>query len=221
MRRVCGSVLVLAIVVLAACAAPAPEAPPLGGLVGSSFILLTNSQVREELKLSEDQVKKIEELKTELRQALASLRGLNPEERVKKLHDVAKADEVALAKILTRKQLNRVEEIYLQRFGLRLAFRNAQVAAALKITDEQKEKMDLISREYFKESRDNRAKGQERRQQFAELSERRDEKLLNLLTPAQKAKWKQLTGAPFKLEPRRSEEPKQSGQESERPALPK
>jgi Spy/CpxP family protein refolding chaperone len=146
MRRVCGSVLVLGIVVFVACAAPAPEAPPLIGVAIGTLSWLSNVQIREELKLSEDQLKKIEELKVEQRQALAALRGLNTEDRAKKRQDIYKANEAALAKILSRKQLRRAEQIYLQTRGP-MVWTSPQVAAALKLTDEQKEKIPLIVRE--------------------------------------------------------------------------
>jgi hypothetical protein len=114
MRKGCGSVLMSAIVAFVACAAPAPEAAPLGGLAGGVFLILNNSHIRDKLKLSEDQVKKIAEARAELRRSFPSVRGLNKEERTKKSQERAKAAETALAKILTRKQLRRAEQMYLQ-----------------------------------------------------------------------------------------------------------
>lgn len=221
MRRVCCTAFASVIGVIIASAAPAPEARPLGGLTISLLLVLSKSQVQEELKLSEDQVKKIEELRAERRQALAALRGLNKEDRANKLQDINKANEAALAKILTRKQLRRAEQIYLQQIGPWIAFRYTQVAAALKLTDEQKDKMALITKESLEESRNNRAKGQVTRELLVELAKRRNEKALNLLTPVQKKKWKELLGEPSKLDPRRSEEKEQPSQGSDRSALAK
>ncbi|HTU21884.1 MAG TPA: hypothetical protein VMG10_27850 [Gemmataceae bacterium] len=209
MRTVCGSGLILAIVVFASSAAPAPEAPPLIGVATGILSYLSSPQVRDELKLTEDQLKKIEELKKELktkrRLKPADLRSLSLEERVKKAQEIVKATEAALAKILTRKQLRRAEQIFLQLRGPML-LRSPQVAAALKLTDEQKEKMKDIDRETFREYRESRKKGDQH--PLTELFKRRDEKLLNVLTPAQKKKRKQLLGEPFKWEPRRLGEKK-------------
>jgi hypothetical protein len=221
MQRACGSVVVFAIVVFGACAAPAPETPPLGGLVSSAFFFLTNSQGQKELKLSNNQVKKIEELKAENRQAQAGLRDLNVGDRRKKREDLNKANMAALAKILTQKQLRRAEQIYLQQIGPALAFRKPQVAAALKITDEQKEKIDVARGKANEELRAIMAQEQRTRQQLTDCFKKRDEEILKVLTPVQTTRWKELLGEPFKLEPRRSEEQKQSGQGSDRPALTK
>ncbi|HTU90049.1 MAG TPA: hypothetical protein VMF69_08125 [Gemmataceae bacterium] len=221
MRKISGSGLILAMVVFAVCAAPAPEAR-LIGIVNLALPLLSNVQVQEELKLSEDQLKKIEELKAELKtkrsQELAALRSLNLEERTKKMQDIIKSNEAAYAKILSRQQLRRAEQIYLQLRGP-TSLIVPQVRAALKITNEQEEKMTAIMRESSREYRNSREnRGQKT---LTEINKRRDEEILNVLTPAQKAKWKQLLGELFNREPRRTEEKKQSGQGSERPALAK
>lgn len=219
MRRICGVALMSVIVELAAYAAPAPEASPLGGFAGLILISsVANPNIRDELKLSENQVKQLEALMSEHRGAYASLRRMNKEDREKQLQEIRKKDEAAIAKILTRKQLIRAEQIQLQICGP-MILTKSQVAAALKLTDEQKEKMTLIRREALEEYREGRAKGE--RQPTEESPKRRDEKLLNVLTPAQKAKWKQLLGEPFKQKLRRLEELKQSSQGSDRPALAK
>src|SRR5262249_52173016 len=125
--------------------------------------------------------------------------------------DLSKRHAEIVATILTKKQLRRAEQIYLQRIGPPLAFRRPQVAAALKLTDEQKEKMDLVRKEYSQELRElaqARGRGDDWRQKGTELYKDHMEKLLNVLTPAQKTKWKQLLGEPFKFEPRRPQEKK-------------
>jgi hypothetical protein len=72
---------------------------------------------------------------------------------------------------------------------------------------EQREKIDFIMR------MDSQQLGlppvgergrQERSQRIAEGRKRRVEKLLNVLTPAQKAKWDHLLGEPFKFAQRNS-----------------
>lgn len=228
MRRIGGIALMLAIVAAAVPAAPAPEARPLGGLESGVLLILRMNDPRlyEELKLSESQVKKIEELNAEVRQAFPPTRGLSKEERKKRTQDrqnLNKTHQEVIVKILTKKQLKRAEQIYLQRIGPMLAFGRPPVAAALKLTDEQKEKMALLRSDYFQKLR--RSGGpmeQGAMQKQVEMHKKLHEEILNVLTPAQKAKWKQLIGEPFKLEPRfLKEKKKQPGQASERPALAK
>ena len=124
-------------------------------------------------------------------------------------------------RILTPKQLRRAEQIYLQRRGPLMAFTIPQVAEALELTDEQKEKMKRIRRDLYEQFRDRLRQGKVTMQQRIEWNRRGNEKLLKVLTPAQKMKWKQLTGPLFKWEPRRDEEKKEPDRASDRPALPK
>jgi Spy/CpxP family protein refolding chaperone len=210
MRIICGIALMLMIVVLAATAAPAPEARPLGGFeIGVWGILRRNEpRIREELKLTESQVKKIEELIAEARKASSSVRGADgnlDQQKLRDRRDLSKRHAESVAKILTTKQLMRAEQIYLQSVPLDFAIRRPQVAVALKLTEGQRGKMDLIMKEFIQDIRGltQVGGGQERSQKIAELRKIHEEKLVNALTPAQKAKWKQLLGEPFKLEPLR------------------
>ncbi len=213
MRRICGVALMLMILVFTATAAPAPETRLLSGFETGIWLLLkqNDSRIRDELKLTESQVKQIEELIAEANQAYSSIRG--PDGKIDKQKardwlDLNKRHAMTAAKILTKPQLMRAEQIHLQRMSPALALRAPQVAAALKLTDEQKEKIDLIRREHSQELRGLPpgvgGGGQERSQKIAELRKSREKKLLNVLTPSQKAKLNQLIGEPFKLEYRGS-----------------
>jgi hypothetical protein len=226
MRRICGIALVFIIFVVAATAAPAPEARPLGGLAIAAMIYLRDVKFRKELQLSEDQVKKIEGLQAKQRQAFAELRsvskdGLSKEDAKKKLEELRTSNESALEKILTRKQIKRAEEIYLQHLDLMIALRKSQVAAALKLTDEQNGRIAIISKEFLEALRTRRTQEQAAQRPLKDLTKDRDEKLLELLTDAQKTKWKQITGKPFKLERRLPREKGQSNQGSDNSAVAK
>ncbi len=204
MRRTCGIALMLAIVVLAASAAPAPDVRPLGGIVNGLLLLrdLGNLQMQEELKLTESQVKQIKELRAESLQSptVSPSRGLTREEKIRKWQEDGKAKVEAVTKILTQKQFRRVEQIYLQRFGPMTALRIPSVATVIKLTEEQKEKMNLIRQEASKAYQESRTKGE--RKPYNEFMKKGDEKLLNELTPMQRRKWEELLGQPFKLKPR-------------------
>jgi Spy/CpxP family protein refolding chaperone len=209
MRRNCGVALMLTIQVLTATAAPAPASRLLGGFETGIWLLLkqNDSQIRDELKLTERQVEKIEELIAEEHQASSNIRGPDGKvdrQKARDLVDLNRRHAATAAKILTKPQLMRAEQISLQRMGPMSAVRNPQVAAALKLTDEQREKMDLIRKDIPQELRPRGGGGQALIQKTREWRKSQEEKILNVLTPAQKAKWNQLLGEPFKFENRGS-----------------
>jgi hypothetical protein len=143
MRSICGVALMLMIGVLTATAAPAPETRLLGGFESGIWFMLkqNDSRLRDELKLTESQVTKIEELIAEDRQASSSIRGPDGKIDTQKFQDrqdLYRRHIQTAAKILTKRQLMRAEQIYLQRTGPILAFRKSQVTAVLKLTDEQR-----------------------------------------------------------------------------------
>jgi hypothetical protein len=129
------------------------------------------------------------------------------------------AREKAISEVLKPEQLRRLKEISLQLRGGQ-ALSDPEVAEALKLTGEQKEKVKAIHEEAVKSMESmfrpagnfpgaNFAGGnfQEMQANFAamakkfeELRKSTDEKLMNLLTDEQRATWKQLTGEPFRME---------------------
>jgi acyl-CoA reductase-like NAD-dependent aldehyde dehydrogenase len=116
--------------------------------------LLENKSVQEELKLSEEQNKQIKEFAEKQRENRPDFQGLEREEIQKKLAERAKAERDALAKILKPDQLKRVRQISLQqqvRRSLGFALNNQELAKGLKISDEQKEKIQEINRGAFEE----------------------------------------------------------------------
>jgi hypothetical protein len=192
----------LLILAPAAVAVPVPEysGPRPRGLVLVSPFLLQRPGVQEELKLSREQVEKIAELKEKYRQ---TLRETSRDEIRQKIQELAAAQQKALAQILTRRQLARAEQISLQLLGP-LAFIRPQVASALGLSSEQQEKMKAIGAEFRSETREAlRGEGRSR----TELLKIRNEKMMDVLTPAQKEKWKILTGPPFVASPPPRDQP--------------
>src|SRR5262249_32466009 len=123
-----------------------------GGFAPSPLMLLTQKPVQEDLKLSEDQVKKIQELqKSQPQQGrLGGFQKLSQEERDelrKKMEALAAANKKAIAEILTPDQVKRVDQITLQARGAG-AFADAKVAEALNLTEEQKEKIKALQDDF-------------------------------------------------------------------------
>jgi len=172
-----------------------------GGFGGGMVYLLTQKSVQEELKLSEEQVKKVEELRTKQRESFQGLRDLSQEERQKKMREQGEATQKAVAGILKPEQLKRGRQISLQLQGAG-ALRNEEVAKALNITDDQKEKIREIQRKSFEEMR-GLGRGEEARTKIQELRKATNEKVMAVLTAEQKTKLKEMQGKPFtgKIEP--------------------
>src|SRR5262249_6799619 len=122
--------------------------------------LLMNKSVQEELKLDEDQVKKIgkvvEEVMAKHQGEFAGLRDLEPEQRREKMQEVTKkVSEDAqkhLTGILKPEQEKRFKQIELQLRGIE-AFMDPEVQTALKLADDQKEKIKTIGDDARKEMR--------------------------------------------------------------------
>jgi Spy/CpxP family protein refolding chaperone len=129
-----------------------------GGFGGRGFTidkvaLMGSEQVKKELKVTEEQGKKIEEVLASHREALrgsfggGNFRDLSDEERQKAMDEMAKKraelvkkTDGALAAVLNKEQVQRLNEIHVQQQGVE-ALNDEAVVAALKLTDEQKAKI--------------------------------------------------------------------------------
>jgi hypothetical protein len=171
----------------------------MGGLGG----LLLNDSVHEELKLSEDQIAKIQgvvpKVQRKHQQDFAQLRNLSPSERHQKGAEMTKAfnDEILkdLGDTLKPEQVKRLKEIDLQEQGTR-AFADPEIAAALKLTDAQKEKIKSINDDFMAEMSAARQGGGG---QIAQLRKQSMKKISEVLTEEQQKTWQEMTGKPFEI----------------------
>jgi hypothetical protein len=133
----------------------------------------------------------------------------------KKLAELATTAEKAVDDILTKEQRQRLKEISLQLRG-GLALNDREVAEALQLTEEQRQKIQGIQLDEAKEMQRVAAKEmqgllqvgpnpqamqnafQRMAKKMEEMTKDTGDKLLALLTTEQKAKWKELTGKQFK-----------------------
>jgi Spy/CpxP family protein refolding chaperone len=178
-----------------------------GGAFGSgmsSAMLLFQKSVQEDLKMTDDQVKKVTDLSTKQREAFTGLRDLSQEERGKKLQELTAQNEKAVGEILKPEQAKRLKEISLQTQGARALANDAAVAKSLALTGEQQEKIKAIEAESRSEAQKLFQGGignfEEAQKKRAELTKATNEKAMAVLTPEQKTKWKEMTGEPFKGE---------------------
>ncbi len=134
---------------------------PGGGRGGFGMgAMFKNEALQKELKLEKDQVEKITEALTKVQEELKDERpqqGASQEERQAFQKKSTEASQKALAKVLNADQAKRLKEIQFQQrlnspFGGGPAvFADAEIQTALKLTDDQKEKIKDIVSDYTKE----------------------------------------------------------------------
>ena len=189
----------------------------LGGQGGSMMALLQSDQVRQELKVTEDQAAKIQALAEELRAARPpapeGMQDLTAEQREARLTEMREAAQKQaqlarqrLGAILTPEQMKRLGGIQIQVQGTLSSLGDAQVAEALKLTSEQKEKLAALQQEQMTAMRERMRGGQRgtaaagERPAWAQAREEFETKALALLTEEQRTKLTEMKGAPFTLE---------------------
>jgi hypothetical protein len=164
-------------------------------------------EVQTELKLTDDQKSKVTKMNEDLgedRQAAREDAGQDFEKMRKELAVLNAQYDKEFTAALDDTQKARAQQIYLQVNGP-AALTDETVAAALKISDEQKQKLEQALT-------DNRAKWREGFQNFQNLSEEerakrseeltksRDESLLAVLDDAQKKQFEEMKGAKLEVD---------------------
>lgn len=188
-----------------------------GGMMGGRGIaaLLTNEGVQKELKLDEAQVEKSKELATTAREkmmeARESLQSLEVQERLQKMQSINQEINAGVkkdaAEFLKPEQLVRLIQIHYQSQGVTV-FNDPEVAAKLKITDDQKKAFGEIVKDSMEEIRSiltqNSGNPAEAAPKLTELQKAAKAKAEGKLTEEQAKQWKEMIGAPFevKFQPR-------------------
>jgi hypothetical protein len=185
-----------------------------GGRTTHQIELASLEDVQAELKLTEDQIATVEELDDEFGDARRDLGfggggggggGFSPEAMAER----AKLNAEYAAKLnesLDDAQKKRIQEIYIQVNGTATLAEEA-IAMALKLTDEQKEKLNTVRDEQrqtmmdeMQALRDDGADFQEMRETIDELNKARDEALLAELTDEQKKQFEEMKGEAFEID---------------------
>ena len=177
------------------------------GRGGNVLFLMRGEAVQEELELSADQVTELGELMSSQLSAAGDLQSATPEERREIMEELATEAREGLAEILNEEQQKRLAELELQQQGP-MAITKEEVAAKLKLTDEQKQSIDEIvaevadaRREIFEQA----GEGEDRRAAFGrmrQMQQEAGERILTMLDETQSDAWKAMLGSPFEF-PRR------------------
>lgn len=188
----------------------------MGGMMGGGINLLSNKSVQKELKMTDEQIEKADKAVTEMREKMMAkmgdLRDLEPAERQEKMQSVMKEMGTESKKItdelLKPEQAKRLDQISLQSRGAS-ALADPELQTKLKMTDEQKEKVQNLNEDTMAQMRDLRQEMQDdpegTRKKIQDLQKETNAKAMALMTDDQKAMWKDMTGEPFTIvmEPRR------------------
>ncbi len=182
---------------------PGGPGPGGGGLLG----IITREDVQQEIQLVDEQRNKVmdvvdearDEMRNEMRSMFEEMRDLSEEERRERFGEIREKMEKMnsdveskLKKALLPHQLERLKQIELQ---TRMQQRgegglsSRAIADALDLTEEQREKLEKRAEEVRAELQD----------QIREAQAKAREKLLDVLTPAQKAKFEELMGDTFQM----------------------
>ena len=217
-------VLVLGAAFACAAQAQAPEGSQRGSgrgfSRGSLLGLLRMEQVQKEMKLSEEQTAKVQEvvekLGAEMREQYTALREI--EDRQQRMEKTtALSDEFdgkvreQLRDVVEREQMMRLYQIRMQVRPVVDSLSNRYVAGRLELTDQQKEKLAEIAKdsqakqsELYATMRD--ATDEQRSEAFQKLRQIRgdaDEKALGVLTAEQKKSFEEMKGEKIELQMRR------------------
>lgn len=185
--------------------------PGMGMGMGGAGMILRAENVQKDLKLSDEQVGKINatlrSVQEKHRDEIAALSDLDPQERMPKMIRLNKevAEELKKDLSMTAEQAKRFDQISLQQRGL-MAFADPTVAEKLKLTQEQKSQI----REIASASGAGRGPGtlknagaEEKKDAYRKMREvQRDnvKKAMAVLSDDQKKEWKELTGEPIEIQ---------------------
>lgn len=182
---------------------------PLGNPMG----LLRMSQIRKELKLSDEQIEAVEKLQTRLRPEFdrPDFRNMSPEERRKFFTDMrTKRDEKQaevteqIEDVLLPGQYDRLQQIMLQNQGS-AALMRPEIREQLDLTKQQidqinqaqqktRQEMGEKMREIFKEG-----SFEDSQDQVKDMRDQATKRVLDVLTATQRKKFKSLQGKPFEI----------------------
>jgi hypothetical protein len=197
-------------------AAPQPGAPEEAGrqiaeTLGPPFLVFRD-KVQEELKLSDEQKKKLEkrlqDTVQDTMQFFQKLGDKKPEERQKEHHAyVEKAQEkltAFLKETLKEEQLKRLQQLERQQEGL-FALGHPEIMKELEITDKQRQQFGEVVQEMqkkieplMKEAQKD-GKPEEIGPKVMKIRQEHEGKIEAILNDAQKKQWKEMLGKPFDL----------------------
>ena len=197
MRTFLKWVVVLAVpAIWVAAAWPQEPAHPEGTTI--KLLLLRQKSIHKELDISADVARKIMEFTEQQSEAFGKALDMAEAERKKAVAKLQEQNKKFVADTLNAKQSTRLDQLYLQ-FTAPYQLTKAEVAKALKLTDDQQQKFKDLYKEYHKEMGDilfaKETTG--RAGKFAKLREKTRTAIQSILTEKQQAQAREAVGPPF------------------------
>jgi hypothetical protein len=166
--------------------------------------LLSQLPVLDDLQLDEGQRAKVRELSirpaNQWTDLLRDVGRVSAAERGRRSLELARTNAADLKAVLTAKQLHRLHQIGLQA-DVASAFREPEVAAALNLTDEQRDSIRTIEEAGFfdmmKSIRPDLFPANDETVPEQQSKPSTNDRILKLLTKGQLEKWREITGLPI------------------------
>ena len=194
--------LVLVLAVPAGFAAAEEKTAPIAPeTTTAQLLLLRQKSVQKELKLTDDDVKKIMDFTNKESSEYAKDLKLDAKEREKKIDELEQANKKFLEDNLSAAQRKRLAQITLQVTGLYQLGR-PEVVKLLNLTEEQQTKFEEMQKEARKALEEiiTSTERAGKNEKLAKLREETNKKIMAALTDEQKAKVREIVGEPFKGE---------------------
>ncbi len=172
-------------------------------------VLLRHKAIRDDLKLTHREARRIHEFtEAQWKKAMKAEELTDDKERDRRYDEMTRENEKFLSDILNGEQRKRLDQITLQVAGL-LWITRPDVAAELKLTDEQKQKAAEYQQLAHREMEEllHSETRRDRRAELRRLHETSKKRVLDLLTDEQEAKFHEMIGPPFHGELRFDEPP--------------
>ena len=183
--------------VLPAAAVEKNKPVPEGGAV--QIVLLRHQSVRDDLKLTADEAKKIDDFTEEQWKKARRAEDLGQQESDSLFADLTRENDRFLMQTLTPDQRKRLDQITLQLAGL-LWVTRPRIASQLNLTEDQKTKVAQYQKEARAEMEDllHSTTRRDRSARLRELRTTSRKRLMDVLTDEQEKKWKEMAGEPFR-----------------------
>jgi len=194
------TVMLCLVLGLASLALAQQQQPPIAGPGG----LLFDPSVKKELKLSDEQLGK---LKDSLGKVMSKYKPEfekfqksppTPEQSEKTIKAFHEDSWEAVKGVLDAKQLTRFQQILWQMGGIG-ALEDPDLQKELKLTDEQKKKLENVFTESGKKFQELQRKGERSPEKYQAVGKELEEKANGVLSAEQKTKFKELMGPKFEF----------------------
>lgn len=205
LRRGCG----LALVLIAALGARAedepagdePAAAPRQPLKDPTLLLIRDDAIRAELKLPPESARAIDALLDKHNDTLLAIRDVGPTGGDETVKEPLAEIRSELKKLFTDEQRVRLQGLVLQAQGYDALSRD-DVATQLKLSDEQRERLEGVRDDFWKQSAalqkpEAPLSPEELKAEVDKLQAERHRQVLDVLDDRQEKQWSQTLGAPF------------------------